>query len=81
VLLDGARQTGKSMLVRSGMLDNRGARYLTLDEAGVLAAAEADPAGFLSGIEGSIILDYVQRSPGLFPAIKAEVDRDRRGSS
>lgn len=78
VLVNGARQTGKSTLVRSGMLDDRGARYLTLDDAGVLAAAEADPAGFLSGLEGPIILDEVQRSPGLFPAIKAEVDRERR---
>ncbi len=60
------------------MLENRDARYLTLDEAGVLAAAEADPAGFLAGLEGPVILDEVQRSPGLFPAIKAEVDRDRR---
>lgn len=78
VLLNGARQTGKSTLVRSKMLENRGARYLTLDEAGVMAAAEADPAGFLSGIQGPMILDEVQRSPGLFPAIKAEVDRERR---
>lgn len=78
VLLNGARQTGKSTLVRSGMLENRGARYLTLDDAGVLAAAEADPAGFLAGLSGPVILDEVQRSPGLFPAIKAEVDQDRR---
>lgn len=78
VLLNGARQTGKSTLVRSGMLRNSAARYLTLDEAGVLAAAEADPVGFLSGFEGPVILDEVQRSPGLFPAIKAEVDHDRR---
>ncbi|MGB3681002.1 MAG: ATP-binding protein [Rubrobacteraceae bacterium] len=78
VLLNGARQVGKSTLVRSGMVEDRGARYLTLDDAGILAAAETDPAGFLSGLEGPIILDEVQRSPGLFPAIKAEVDRERR---
>lgn len=78
VLLNGARQVGKSTLVRSGVVDDPGTRYLTLDDAGVLAAAEADPAGFLSGFEGPVILDEVQRSPGLFPAIKAEVDRGRR---
>lgn len=77
VLLNGARQTGKSTLVRGGMLETGEARYLTLDEAGVLAAAEADPAGFLSGLGGPVILDEVQRSPGLFPAIKSEVDRHR----
>jgi predicted AAA+ superfamily ATPase len=78
VLLNGARQTGKSTLVQGGMIEDRGARYLTLDDAGVLAATETDPAGFLSGFEGPIILDEIQRSPGLFPAIKAEVDRERR---
>ncbi len=78
VLLNGARQTGKSTLVQSGMLDNRDARYLTLDDAGTLAAAEADPVGFLAGLGGRVILDEVQRAPGLFPAIKAEVDRERR---
>jgi predicted AAA+ superfamily ATPase len=78
VLLNGARQTGKSTLVRGEMLGNSDARYLTLDDAGVLAAVEADPGGFLSGLEGPVILDEVQRSPGLFPAIKAEVDGNRR---
>jgi predicted AAA+ superfamily ATPase len=60
------------------MLENYSARYLTLDDAGVLAAAEADPTGFLAGLEGQVVLDEVQRAPALFPAIKAEVDRDRQ---
>lgn len=78
VLLNGARQVGKSTLVRSGVFGGNEARYLTLDDAGVLAAAEGDPAGFVSGLGRRIILDEVQRAPGLFPAIKAEVDRDRQ---
>jgi predicted AAA+ superfamily ATPase len=50
---------------------------VTLDDATVLAAARADAAGFLAGLEGPIVLDEVQRAPELFLAIKQEVDRDR----
>lgn len=77
VLLNGARQTGKSTLARSGELGEFSGGYLTLDEAGVLSAAATDPAGFISGLEGPVVLDEVQRAPELFPAIKASVDRDR----
>lgn len=77
VLLHGARQTGKTTLVRWMAKGPHPARYITMDDAGVLAAARDDPAGFLSGIKGPVILDEVQRVPDLFLAIKAEVDRDR----
>src|SRR4051794_40475451 len=76
VLLNGARQVGKSTLVQ-GSVQNRRAEYLTLDDATVLAAATHDPAGFIAGFDGPVILDEVQRAPGLFLAIKAAVDRDR----
>ncbi len=78
VLLHGARQTGKSTLVQHITSTNHPARYLTLDDAAVLGAATADPAGFLAGIEGPIALDEVQRAPELFLAIKADVDRNRK---
>jgi len=75
VLLNGARQVGKSTLVQS--LTDHPARYFTLDDATVLTAVSGDPAGFLAGLDGPVILDEVQRAPGLFLAIKAAVDRDR----
>jgi hypothetical protein len=78
VLLHGARQTGKTTLVKTLARKQHRARYLTLDDAGVLSAARSDPAGFIGGLEGPVILDEVQRAPGLFVAIKAAVDRDRR---
>lgn len=78
VLLNGARQTGKSTLVQSGMLGDYPARYLTLDELTIQAAAETDPAGFLAELGEPLIIDEVQRAPDLFPAIKLEVDRGRR---
>lgn len=78
VLLNGARQVGKSTLAQKIASDSHPARYLTLDDAVVLSAARSDPAGFLSGLEGSVVLDEVQRAPQLFLAIKASVDSDRR---
>jgi predicted AAA+ superfamily ATPase len=78
VFLNGARQTGKSTLVQALSAKHYPARYLTLDDAGVLAAASADPAGFLAGLEGPTILDEVQRAPQLFLPLKAQVDRNRR---
>ena len=82
VLLHGARQTGKSTLVQrlARSKPTRG-RYLTLDDAGVLAAASSDPVGFVAGLECPVILDEVQRAPGLFPAIKVVVDRAREPGS
>ena len=77
VLLNGARQTGKSTLVQS-LTSGPGRRYLTLDDRVTLAAAKGDPDGFVAGLDGPVTLDEVQRAPGLFLAIKADVDRDRR---
>ena len=79
VLLHGARQTGKSTLVKHlAAAESPTRQYLTFDDTAVLAAASADPAGFLAGLEGPVALDEVQRVPELFVAIKADVDRDRR---
>lgn len=70
VLLNGARQVGKSTLVQGLGESGRKAPYLTLDEAGVLAAASNDPAGFIAGLAGPVTLDEVQRAPDLFLAIR-----------
>jgi uncharacterized protein len=82
VFIQGARQTGKSTLARSltapGAAPGFAGRYLTLDDAGLLAAAQADAAGFIAGLDGPAVIDEVQRAPGLALAIKAAVDADRR---
>jgi predicted AAA+ superfamily ATPase len=77
VLLNGARQVGKSTLAQSLTKEDR-AQYFTLDDATVLAAVTRDPAGFVAGLAGPVVLDEVQRAPELFLALKAAVDRDRR---
>ncbi|MCH8012931.1 MAG: hypothetical protein IIA61_13460 [Candidatus Marinimicrobia bacterium] len=59
VLLNSARQTGKSTLVWWFASNEHPARYLTLDNPVVLAAAKEDHEGFLAGLKGPIILDEV----------------------
>jgi len=76
VLLNGARQTGKSTLAQA-LAARDGRRYLTLDDRVVLAAAKSDPAGFIAGLSGPVVMDEVQRAPELFLDIKAAVDRER----
>ncbi len=78
VYLQGARQTGKSTLVRAVAERQHPAQYLTLDTAAARAAALNDPEGFVVGLERPVVIDEVQRAPALALAIKAAVDSDRR---
>ncbi len=77
VLVNGARQTGKSTLVQLPEFQRHGRQYLTLDDPGVLAAARQDPNGFIAGLNTPVTLDEVQHAPELFPAIKMAIDRKR----
>ena len=76
VLLNGARQTGKTTLAQA-MAAGSGARYFTLDDSATLALAAGDPAGFILNLTGPVVLDEIQKAPDLFPAIKLAVDKDR----
>jgi predicted AAA+ superfamily ATPase len=76
VIVHGARQTGKSTLVRE-LAKSRGCEYVTLDDAAPLSAVRLDPAGFIQGIDGPVVIDEIQRAPELVLAIKAAVDRNR----
>lgn len=78
VFVSGARQTGKSTLAKWIADTRHPARYITLDDATVLAGAKTDPQGFVAGLAGPVVLDEVQRVPELFLAIKSAVDQDRR---
>jgi len=76
VLLNGARQTGKSTLVKF-LSRNSSIQYYTLDDFTILSSVNNDPEGFISGLHGPVIIDEVQRIPKLFVAIKRQVDRNR----
>ncbi|MBS0398572.1 MAG: ATP-binding protein [Proteobacteria bacterium] len=75
VVLTGARQTGKSTLVEKLAPGER--RYRSLDDFDVRDAARRDPEALLGGAD-PLTLDEVQREPGLLPAVKRAIDRDRR---
>lgn len=77
VLLNGARQTGKTTLARALAAEGQ-AQYLTFDDSATLALAAADPSGFIRQLRGPVVLDEIQKAPGLFPAIKLAVDQDRQ---
>ena len=73
-LVNGPRQSGKTTLVTSSMDTGT---FRSLDEAGVLNAALADPAGFIAAGRRPVVIDEIQRGgETLVRAIKASVDRD-----
>lgn len=76
VLVHGARQTGKSTMVRE-YGKSRGYRAVTFDDDAVLQAARADPAGFVQDLPERAMLDEVQRVPEIFLALKLAADRER----
>lgn len=78
VFLAGARQTGKSTLVQAHLANESKDRvFRTFDDLGTLAAAKADPEGFIASLGERAILDEIQRVPELLLPIKASVDRHR----
>jgi predicted AAA+ superfamily ATPase len=77
VLLTGARQTGKTTLVRFLAKKLPGCGYYSFDDAAILAAASADPSGFIQSLPNPAVIDEAHRIPGIFTSIKREVDRDR----
>ena len=74
VVLLGARQTGKTTLVRS--LPQLASRpYLTLDDFDLRTQAEADPESVVARAP-ALVLDEVQRTRDLLIAVKRAVDDD-----
>ena len=85
VLINGARQTGKSTLCKS-LIQNPDLKsvfsmdsMVTMDDPTTLEAATRDPLGFLKDLGKHVIIDEVQRAPELFLPLKKLVDDDRKG--
>ena len=76
VLIVGARQCGKSTLVRQ-VTSGQDAILRNLDQAAVRQAAEFDPETFVRE-SGMLVIDEIQRVPELLLAIKSVVDEDQR---
>jgi predicted AAA+ superfamily ATPase len=77
LVLTGARQTGKTSLLRRVFPDHR---YVTLDIPSEAAEAEHEPASFLARHPGPLVIDEVQYAPGLFRHLKVAVDERRHES-
>lgn len=78
VILNGARQSGKTTLLKQ-LHASRGGTFVTFDRPGDLEAGIRDPSGFVTGYPTPLLIDEVQRAGDpLIRAIKAEVDNDPR---
>ncbi|HVT18773.1 MAG TPA: ATP-binding protein [Thermoanaerobaculia bacterium] len=75
VIVTGARQTGKSTLVRQ-IPGSPPRIYLTLDDLDVLERARQEPAALVE-TSTPVTLDEVQRSPDLLLAVKRSIDEQR----
>jgi hypothetical protein len=76
VLVNGARQSGKSTLIRH-VARGEAAEWRDLDAPLVRQAALADPTGFVD-FPGMMVIDEIQRAPGLLLPIKVRVDAEPR---
>lgn len=77
VIINGARQTGKSTLAELCLRNRPEVVRRYLDDPRTRASADADPVAFLDAT-GTMLIDEVQRVPELWLAIKHAVDRDPR---
>lgn len=74
VTLTGARQTGKTTLLKN-LLPNY--NYVTLDLPSVAAMADETPSLFFQKYKPPVIIDEVQYAPKMFRYLKELVDKDR----
>lgn len=71
IALTGARQTGKTTLLKSIFND---LPYINLEDLDNRTLAETDPRGFLSNFPNGAVIDEVQQVPQLFSYIQQIVD-------
>ena len=74
MVLTGARQTGKTSLVRRLFPAHH---YVSLDLPSEAEQAELDPSSFLARHPAPLIVDEVQYAPGLLRHLKRVVDERR----
>lgn len=75
VLVTGARQTGKTSLLRHAFPN---AAYLTLDLPAAAEAAVSAPDELLDKLPEPLIIDEIQYAPSLMRHLKARIDKQRR---
>jgi predicted AAA+ superfamily ATPase len=73
VVLSGPRQSGKSTLAQS-FLPRSSPRYFDLENP-LHESRLSQPMDTLSRLQGLVVIDEVQRRPGLFPLLRVLVDQ------
>ncbi len=76
-VLTGARQVGKSTLARLISESRRSVAFYDLESASDRRALEA-PEITLGSLKGLVVIDEIQRMPGLFEALRPLADRPRK---
>ncbi len=74
VVMTGARQAGKTTLLRMAFPDHD---YVSLDLPAAANQAERNPDTFLDVHPEPVVIDEVQYAPGLFRHLKAAIDQRR----
>ena len=75
ILVNGARQAGKSTLTRLATASLPGTVVRLLDDPATLRAAQDEPTGFVEH-DGLMVIDEIQLVPELLRPIKVVVDLD-----
>ena len=76
ITIYGARQVGKSTFAT--MIFGKDIPAVTLDDIEELALAKANPKLFLEAHPWPLIIDEVQKAPGLLPALKEAIDKEKQ---
>jgi predicted AAA+ superfamily ATPase len=77
LILPGARQVGKSTLVKSYGRTQGESKYSSLSEKAILEAAIQNPKSFLETNADLIIVDEAQKCPALFDEVQLLIDEQR----
>ena len=77
VLITGARQTGKTTLLKK-ITDSQNIQYLTFDDPIEEQSAKNDPKSFLEFHPYPFMFDEIQYIPDLFRYLKIQIDQNRQ---
>ena len=77
VMVCGARQVGKTTLLKKFAESNSDIKYVTLDYPRVRQLAREDPELFLQQYSTPVIIDEIQYAPELLPYIKIKADENK----
>ena len=80
VLVTGARQVGKTTLLKELTAKKRGRKiaYVSLDNAAVFKSAQEEGGTFFDYNPPPVFVDEIQYAPNLFPAIKLRIDKKQQ---